>query len=61
MYLLSERGHLLTRVNVLAATMGYSAINVGGFALIGLPFMVHELARMRDAGGGGAIAPGAPP
>jgi glycosyltransferase 2 family protein len=49
MYLLSERGHLLTRVNVLAATMGYSAINVGAFAVIGLPFMAHELARMREA------------
>jgi glycosyltransferase 2 family protein len=47
MYLLSERGHLVTRVNVLAATMGYSAINVGAFAIIGLPFMLHELGRMR--------------
>jgi glycosyltransferase 2 family protein len=55
MYLLSERGHLLTRVNVLAATMGYSAINVGAFAVIGLPFMAHELARMR-AGSGPAMA-----
>ena len=49
MYLLSERGHLLTRANVLAATMGYSLINVGAFALIGLPFMVHELAKTREA------------
>jgi uncharacterized membrane protein YbhN (UPF0104 family) len=45
MYLLSERGHLLTRANVLAATMGYSLINVGAFAVIGLPFLMHELGR----------------
>jgi uncharacterized protein (TIRG00374 family) len=42
MYLLSERGHLVTRANVLAATMGYSAISLGAFAIIGLPFMVRE-------------------
>ncbi len=48
MYLLSERGHLLTRANVLAATMGYSLINVGAFAVIGLPFMMHELAKTRE-------------
>jgi glycosyltransferase 2 family protein len=47
MYLLSERGHLVTRANVLAATMGYSLLNVGAFAIIGLPFMVHELAKAR--------------
>jgi glycosyltransferase 2 family protein len=45
MYLLAERGHLLTRVNVLAATMGYSLLNVGAFAVIGLPFLMHELGR----------------
>ena len=45
MYLLAERGHLLTRVNVLAATMAYSLLNVGAFAVIGLPFMMHALAR----------------
>jgi uncharacterized protein (TIRG00374 family) len=45
MYLLAERGHLLTSVNVLAATMGYSLLNVGAFAVIGLPFMMHELGR----------------
>jgi hypothetical protein len=50
MYLLSERGHLVTRVNVLAATMGYSAISVGAFAVIGLPFMIRELGRAREAG-----------
>jgi uncharacterized protein (TIRG00374 family) len=45
MYLLAERGHLVTRVNVLAATMAYSLINVGAFAVIGLPFLMHELGR----------------
>jgi uncharacterized protein (TIRG00374 family) len=45
MYLLSERGHLVTRGNVLAATMGYSLLNVGAFAVIGLPFMARELGR----------------
>jgi uncharacterized protein (TIRG00374 family) len=49
MYLLSERGHLLTRANVLAATMGYSAIGVGAFAIIGLPFMASELAKTNEA------------
>ncbi len=42
MYLLAERGHLVTRGNVLAATLGYSAISVGVFAVIGLPFMIRE-------------------
>jgi hypothetical protein len=42
MYLLSERGHLVTRANVLAATLGYSAITLGFFALVGLPFMLRQ-------------------
>ncbi len=42
MYLLSERGHLVTRADVLAATLGYSAISVGVFAVVGLPFMLRE-------------------
>jgi glycosyltransferase 2 family protein len=42
LYLLSVRGHLVTRASVLAATMGYSAIAVGLFAIVGLPFMVRE-------------------
>jgi glycosyltransferase 2 family protein len=42
MYLLSERGHLITHAGVLAATMGYSAIAVGFFAIVGLPFMIRE-------------------
>src|SRR4029077_9484547 len=45
LYLLSVRGHLVTRANVLAATMGYSAIAVGFFAVLGLPFMIQETAR----------------
>jgi uncharacterized protein (TIRG00374 family) len=44
MYLLSERGHLVTHAGVLAATMGYSAIAVGFFAIVGLPFMLRESA-----------------
>jgi uncharacterized protein (TIRG00374 family) len=48
MYLLAERGHLLTRVNVLAATMAYSLINVGAFAVIGLPFLMQELGRAEE-------------
>jgi uncharacterized membrane protein YbhN (UPF0104 family) len=51
MYLLSERGHLVTRANVLAATMGYSAISVGVFAIVGLPFMGRELARAHSTTG----------
>jgi uncharacterized protein (TIRG00374 family) len=53
MYLLSERGHLVTRANVLAATMGYSAISVGVFAIVGLPFMGKELAGGSAPGQGG--------
>jgi hypothetical protein len=44
LYFLSVRGHLVTRASVLAATMGYSAIAVGFFAIVGLPFMVRETA-----------------
>jgi uncharacterized membrane protein YbhN (UPF0104 family) len=46
LYLLSVRGHLVTRGSVLAATMGYSAIAVGFFAIVGLPFMIHETATI---------------
>ena len=42
MYLLGARGHLVTHAGVLAATMGYSAIAVGFFAVVGLPFMLRE-------------------
>ena len=44
-YLLSARGHRVTHAGVLAATMGYSAIAVGFFAVVGLPFMIRESAR----------------
>jgi uncharacterized membrane protein YbhN (UPF0104 family) len=53
MYLLAERGHLVTRVNVLAATMAYSLINVGAFAVIGLPFLMNELGRAEEASSAG--------
>ncbi len=39
---LSARGHTVTHAGVLAATMGYSAIAVGFFAVVGLPFMIKE-------------------
>jgi hypothetical protein len=42
MYLLSARGHLVTHAAVLAATMGYSAIAVGFFAVLGVPVMIRE-------------------
>jgi uncharacterized protein (TIRG00374 family) len=42
MFLLSKRGHIVTHAGVLAATMGYTAIAVGFFAVVGLPFMVRE-------------------
>jgi hypothetical protein len=42
MYLLSARGHLVTHAGVLAATMGYSAIAVGFFAIVGVPVMLRE-------------------
>src|SRR4029077_4803186 len=44
LYLLSVRGPLVPRAGALAATMGYSAIAVGFFAIVGLPFMVRETA-----------------
>ena len=44
-YLLGARGHTVPPAAVLAATIGYSAISVGVFALVGLPFMVRESAR----------------
>ncbi|MGH7272050.1 MAG: lysylphosphatidylglycerol synthase transmembrane domain-containing protein [Polyangiaceae bacterium] len=47
-YLLGLRGHLVTRASVLAATMAYSVIAVGLFAIIGLPFMVRESTRRRS-------------
>jgi len=49
MYLLGTRGHPVTHAAVLAATMGYSAIAVGLFAIVGVPVMTRELSR--SAGG----------
>ena len=45
--LLAQRGHAVARGAVLAATMGYSAIALGAFALIGLPFMFRAAAIVR--------------
>jgi uncharacterized protein (TIRG00374 family) len=42
LYLLAARGHLVTRPAIVAATMGYSVIAVGVFAVIGLPFMMRQ-------------------
>jgi hypothetical protein len=56
MYLLSERGHLVTRANVLAATLGYSAITLGFFALVGLPFMLRQ-SLYEEATGRGSPRP----
>lgn len=58
-YLLGERGHLVTRGNVLAATLGYSAISVGVFAVIGLPFMLRESLFGASAGARVAKVPDA--
>jgi uncharacterized protein (TIRG00374 family) len=44
-YLLGAHGRSVTPAAVLAATIGYSAISLGVFAVIGLPFMVRESAR----------------
>jgi uncharacterized protein (TIRG00374 family) len=41
MYLLGTRGHV-THAAVLAATLGYSAIAVGLFAIVGVPVMIRE-------------------
>jgi glycosyltransferase 2 family protein len=45
--LLAERGAHADSAQVLAATVGYSAIAIGVFAVIGLPFMVRETLRER--------------
>jgi hypothetical protein len=49
MYLLGSRGHPVTHAAVLAATMGYSAIAVGLFAILGVPVMTRELNRRGEA------------
>jgi uncharacterized protein (TIRG00374 family) len=46
-HLLAERGAHADPAQVLAATVGYSAIAIGLFAVIGLPFMIRETMRER--------------
>jgi uncharacterized membrane protein YbhN (UPF0104 family) len=46
----SAGGPGLTRANVLAATLGYSAVATWSFAVIGLPFMVREASRSMRLG-----------
>ncbi|HEY8090147.1 MAG TPA: lysylphosphatidylglycerol synthase transmembrane domain-containing protein [Polyangiaceae bacterium] len=45
--LLGERGGSVGTAAVLAATMGYSAVSIWSFAIIGLPFMVRETLALR--------------
>jgi uncharacterized membrane protein YbhN (UPF0104 family) len=52
-YLLAQRGLVADPGAVFAATMGYSAVAVWSFALIGLPFMIREAV----VGGRAAPAP----
>jgi uncharacterized membrane protein YbhN (UPF0104 family) len=51
----SSAGARATGATVLAATMGYSAVAMWSFAVIGLPFMVREAGVIAagDAGGSG--------
>jgi uncharacterized membrane protein YbhN (UPF0104 family) len=46
-HLLAGRGDHAEPAQVLAATMGYSAVAIAAFALIGLPFMIRETLRIR--------------
>lgn len=46
--LLTESGAHADSSQVLAATMGYSAVAIGSFAVIGLPFMIREMLRDRQ-------------
>jgi uncharacterized protein (TIRG00374 family) len=46
-HLLAVRGALAEPAQVLAATVGYSAIAIGSFAIAGIPFMIREMLRMR--------------
>jgi glycosyltransferase 2 family protein len=47
LHLLAERGVDADPAQVLAATVGYSAIGIGFFAVVGLPFMIREGLRAR--------------
>jgi uncharacterized protein (TIRG00374 family) len=45
--LLGERAATVGSASVLAATMGYSAVAIWSFAILGLPFMLRETLAMR--------------
>jgi uncharacterized protein (TIRG00374 family) len=45
--LLAARGALAEPAQLLAATVGYSAVAIGSFAVAGMPFMIREMLRMR--------------
>ncbi len=49
-YLLRTVGVPASGASVLAATMGYSAVAMWSFAVIGLPFMVREAGKARESG-----------
>jgi uncharacterized protein (TIRG00374 family) len=46
-HLLAARGAVAEPAQVLAATVGYSAIAIGSFAIAGVPFMIRETIRLR--------------
>jgi uncharacterized protein (TIRG00374 family) len=46
-HLLAARGAVAEPAQVLAATVGYSAIAIGSFAIVGIPFMIRETIRLR--------------
>jgi uncharacterized membrane protein YbhN (UPF0104 family) len=47
LHLLTERGAHAEPAQILAATVGYSAVAIASFALVGIPFMIRETLRMR--------------
>jgi uncharacterized protein (TIRG00374 family) len=46
-HLLAARGAVAEPAQILAATVGYSAIAIGSFAIVGIPFMIRETLRLR--------------
>jgi uncharacterized protein (TIRG00374 family) len=49
LHLLAQRGAHAEPAQILAATVGYSAVAIGSFAIAGLPFMIRETLRLRGA------------
>ena len=47
LYLLGARGSHVPAAAVLAATMGYSAVAIWSFAILGLPLMIKETLSLR--------------